>query len=298
MQMTYVVPKIAFPARLTAFGGFAALGLAAQILLPGGGGFILGLLLMVPGLVLISAKNYRNKPMDIGLEDWQPASAAEFNRVRANLSLTRQSRFSIFYKGGLGVAAIIVLGVISFFLFGSERRFAATLCIDALVLLIPLLFTGNVSLWTPKELARKMSAFEAIVTSEPTEGGPIIITPYLRLDKDKEGRQIPEDIRLMVEPRRKPADFLGVQLQVAINNGEHGPVPYMYAVFLCRGKGGTYQAFAAARFGDYVREPGGDKEYGFVVVRQRTERGGFHTTPVDCRELYAMVKEKLLALNA
>ncbi|MBE3134739.1 MAG: hypothetical protein IMZ55_14820, partial [Acidobacteria bacterium] len=126
MQMTYVVPKIAFPARLAAFGGFAALGLAAQILLPGGGGFILGLLLIVPGLVLISAKNYRNKPLDIGLEDWQPASAAEFNRVRANLSLTRQSRFSIFYKGGLGVAAIIVLGVISFFLFASDRGFAAT----------------------------------------------------------------------------------------------------------------------------------------------------------------------------
>ena len=41
MQMTYVVPKIAFPARLAAFGGFAALGFAAQILLPGGGGFIL-----------------------------------------------------------------------------------------------------------------------------------------------------------------------------------------------------------------------------------------------------------------
>jgi hypothetical protein len=72
----------------------------------------------------------------------------------------------------------------------------------------------------------------------------------------------------------------------------------MYAVFLCRGKGETYQAFAAARFGDYVREPGGDKEYGYVVVRQRTERGGYHTTPDDCRRLYATVKEKLLALNA
>jgi len=297
MQMTYVVPRIPFPARLAALAGFAALGMAVQILLPGGGGFILGLLLMVPGLVLASAKNYRNKPMDIGLEDWQPASAAEFNRVRANLSLTKESRFSIFYKGGLGVAAIVVLGVVSFFLLGSGRSFAATLCIDVLVLLIPLLFTGNVSLWTPKELARKMGAFEAIVTSEPTEGGPIIITPDLRLDKDKEGRQIPEDIRLMVEPRRKPADFLGVQVQVAINNGEHGAVPYMYAVFLCRGKGETYQALAAARFGDYVREPGGDKEYGFVVVRQRTESGGYHTTPDDCRELYAMVKEKLLALN-
>jgi hypothetical protein len=295
--MTYVVPKILFPARLAALAGFAALGMAVQILLPGGGGFILGLLLMVPGLVLASAKNYRNKPMDIGLEDWQPASAAEFNRIRANLSLTKKSRFSIFYKGGLGVLAIVVLGVVSFFLFASDRGFAATLAVDALVLLIPLLFTGNVSLWTPQELARKMSAFEAIVASEPAEGGDIILTPYLRLDKDKEGRRIPEDVRLMVEPRRKPADFLGVQLQVAINKGPNGPVPYMYCVFLCRGKGESFQHFSGQSFGEYVREPGGDKEYGYVVVRQRTERGGYHTTPDDCRELYAMIKGKLQGLK-
>jgi len=293
MQMTYVVPRIPFPARLAALAGFAALGMAVQILLPGGGGFILGLLLMVPGLVLASAKNYRNKPMDIGLEDWQPASAAEFNRIRSNLSMTKKSRFSIFYKGGLGVLAVIVLGVVSFFLFAGDRGFAATLSMDALVLLIPLLFTGNVSLWTPQELARKVSAFEAIIASEPTEGGDIILTPYLRLDKDKEGRQIPEDIRLMVEPRRKPADFMGVQLQVAINKGPNGPVPYMYSVFLCKGKGATYQAFAAARFGEYVREPGGDKEYGYVVVRQKTSGGGYHTTDADVRRLYDMVKEKV-----
>ena len=44
----------------------------------------------------------------------------------------------------------------------------------------------------------------------------------------------------MVEPRRKPADFLGAQFQVAVNNGPNGAVPYLYAVFLCRGKGPTY----------------------------------------------------------
>jgi hypothetical protein len=296
MQMSYVIPKVPFTMRLVALAGFAALGMAAQILVPGGGGFILGLLLMVPGILLASAKNYRNKPMDIGQEDWQPASAAEFNRIRANLSMTKKSRYSVFYKGGIGIAALVVLGVAAFFLFSADRRFAAVLCVDGFVLLIPVLFTGNVSLWTPQELAGKMRVFEAIVSSEPLEGGDIILTPYLRLDKDKQGRQIPEDIRLMAEPRRKPADFLGVQLQVAINKGPNGAVPYMYAVFLCKGKGDSYQRFAAERYGEFVREPGGDKEYGYVVVRQRTERGGYHTTPDDCRELYALVKEKLRAL--
>jgi hypothetical protein len=170
-------------------------------------------------------------------------------------------------------------------------------CADALVLLIPFLFTGNVSLWTPQELAFRMRAFEPILSTEQAEGGDIIITPYLRLDKDKEGHQVPEDIRLMVEPRRKPADFLGVQMQVAVNKGPNGNVPYMYSVFLCKGKGDTYRALSAAHFGDYECEPGGDKDYGYVVVRQKTSGTGYATTDSDVRRLYDMVKEKLLAMK-
>jgi len=47
------------------------------------------------------------------------------------------------------------------------------------------------------------------------------------------------------------------------------------------------------RFGDYVKEPGGDKEYGYVVVRQKTSGTGYHTTDADVRRLYEMVTEKL-----
>ena len=51
--------------------------------------------------------------------------------------------------------------------------------------------------------------------------------------------------------------------------------------------------FSSARFGDYVKEPGGDKEYGYVVVRQKTAGTGYHTTDADVRRLFAMVKDKL-----
>ena len=142
-----------------------------------------------------------------------------------------------------------------------------------------------------------MACLGPILSAEQAEGGDIIVTPYLRLDKDKEDHQIPEDIRLMVEPRRKPADFLGVQFQVAVNKGPNGAVPYLYSVFLCKGKGETYQALSRERFGEYEREPGGDKEYGYVVVRQETSGTGYHTTDADVRRLFDMVKEKLLAMR-
>jgi hypothetical protein len=297
MEMKFVIPKVAFPARLAAFGGLAAVGLALQVLIPDGYGFFPGIIVMVPGLLFVAAKNFRNRPMDIGKEDWQPVSVREFDRIKSNLQLTKEKRYAVIYRTGFGVFIFIVLAVFSFILWSGDLPLGALVAFDGLVLLIPFLFTGNVSLWTPTELAFRMRVFDPILSTEQAEGGDIVITPYLRLDKTKEGQQIPEDIRLMVEPRRKPADFLGVQLQVAVNKGPNGNVPYLYSVFLCRGKGDTYQALSALRFDDYVREPGGDKEYGYIVVRQKTSGTGYHTTEADVRRLFAMVKEKLQALK-
>ncbi|HET6452272.1 MAG TPA: hypothetical protein VFI08_13220 [Spirochaetia bacterium] len=298
MEMAFVMgKKLAFPVRLVLFGLAAAAGLALQALIPGGYGFLPGIVVMVPGLLFMLMKSYRNKPMDVGQENWQPASVREFDKIRSNLQQTRHKRYSVIYRPGFGWFIAVVLAVLAIIVGSSGRRLGAYLFADALVLLVPFLLTGNVQLWTPQELAFRMLVFEPILASETAEGGDIVITPYLKLDKDKEGHQVPEDIRLMVEPRRKPADFLGVQLQVAVNNGPNGKVPYLYSVFLCKGKGATYQQVSRMDFGDYVQEPGGDKEYGYVVVRQPTSGGGYHTTDADVQRLYALVKEKLLAMR-
>lgn len=297
MEIAFVIARrLGFPVRLVIFGLSGAAGLAAQVFIPGGYGFLPGVLLMVPGMLLMLMKSYRNKPMDLGQEDWQPASVREFDKIKSNLQQTRQKRYAVIYRPGFGWFIAVALFVLAVIIGGSGRRLGAFVCADALVLLVPFLLTGTVSLWTPQELAFRMRVFEPILASEQAEGGDIVITPYLKLDKDKEGHQIPEDIRLMVEPRRKPKDFLGVQLQVAVNKGPNGNVPYMYAVFLCRGKGETYHAVSSMRFDGYVREPGGDKEYGYVVVRQETSGTGYHTTDADVRRLYEMVKDKLLVM--
>jgi hypothetical protein len=296
MEMKYVIPKIAFPLRLFIFAGCAVLGLALQIVIPNGYGFLPGIVCMAPGLALQWARNFKNKPMDIGKEDWQPASVREFDRIKSNIQQTKQKTFSVIYRPGFGWFIAIVLLVFAFIFSSADSRLPAFVCADALVLLLPFLFSGNVSLWTPQELAFRMRVFEPILSSEQPEGGDVIITPYLKLDKDAEGHQIPEDIRLMVEPRRKPADFLGVQMQVAVNKGPNGNVPYMYSVFLCKGKGQTYEQLSHENFEDYISEPGGDKEYGYVVVRQRTSGTGYNTTNDDVRRLYMMVKGKLLAM--
>jgi len=296
MKVEYALWKLTFPQRIAVFAGSAALGIAAQFLIPNWFGSFLGLALMTPAVAAMIAKNYMNKPVDLGFEDWKPASLNEMGRIRANLQQTRKARFPALYKKGFGIFCSIVLLVLWFICMSAENRLLSHLFFDAFFLLTPLFFSGNVTLWTPAELQMKLSCFEAVL-QDYKEGGDLIVTPYLRLDKDKEGRQIPEDIRFMVEPRRKPEDFLGVQFQVAINNGANGKVPYMYSVFLCKGKGNAFSKAAAMTFQGMEKEPGGDKEYGWVVVRQRTSGGGYHTTDADCRRLFSLVKESLAGLK-
>jgi hypothetical protein len=295
MEMNWVIKGLPLPVRLVLFAVLAAACAVVQFfLIPSALGTALGLLVLVPALLLLWSRNLRNKPADLGFEDWQPVTAAEFNRIKSNLAASRRRSYSALHKPAIGIV-LMLLCLAAAVVVGGPLGSVAFL--DAAVLLLPFAFGGNVYLWSPHELALKMGSFDTVI-AESGEGGEVIVTPYLRLDKDKEGRQIPEDVRLMVEPRRKPADFLGVQFQVALNKGPNGTVPYLYAVFLCRGQGPSYATVTSMSFPGWVHETGGDKEYGYVVLRQKTSGTGYHTTEQDCRRLFDLVKEKLGELRA
>ncbi len=293
MNLRYLIPGLPLGLRLALFGLVEAAGIFLQLALPGG--FWPGTALVVGGLFLVFARNYRNRPLDLGFEDWKPVSIAEFNRIRNNLERTRKARVPFAYRRGFAALVIAPLAVLALLFLIAENRTLLLLDFDLFLLLIPFLFSGRVRLWTPRELKMKMLAFQPLVDRITALAPALILTPYLRFDRDKEGRQIPEDIRLMVEPRRKAEDFLGAQLQVAINNGPNGAVPYMYAVFLCRGKGDSWKRFSAPASRAMIREPGGDGEYGYVVLRQKTSGRGYHTTPKDCERLFGLVLEEIQA---
>ena len=150
-------------------------------------------------------------------------------------------------------------------------------------------------MWVPQDFKMVMDAIQA-ARAEPVPPG-VLVTPYLRLDRDDPGLRIPEDARLLVESRRKPEDLVGIQMQAAINTGPNGKVPYLYAVVLTKGRGATWKKASRLRFDGYEVEPGGDDDYGTVVIRQETERGGYQTTPNQCRRLVHIVYNALDALK-
>jgi hypothetical protein len=294
MKNTFVIPGIPFAARVALYALCALAGLFVQYYFYEGDIVNWGTLVLAAGGLFVAARNYRNKPVDLGFEDWTPVSEAEFARVKDNLGKTRTVKVPVIFKTGFGVFILVAIVVGSFVYFMvTEEPVFPTIVFDIAILTVPIFFSGAVKLWTPEQLGMKVQCFETVLNAMKAQGDGVIVTPYLRLDKDKEGRRIPEDIRFMVEPKRKPADFLGVQFQVAINNGPNGAVPYMYSVFLCKGKGDAFRGVEKLGYGGFIKEPGGDNEYGYVVVRQETSSGGYHTTGPDCKKLAELVIARL-----
>ncbi len=274
-------------ARLVLAGALFALGAALQV----GVGVFPGTLVVLAGWIPLGLRKVTNKPKDQGLEKWKPVTAAEVDRLLDTFAQAAKLRRAAGGRSALRILGGVFLMIsvpVSFGISGG----AGLVALDALLFLFPAVFFGKVRVFTPGLIAQKLLGFQAIRTEPVPEG--FVLTPYIRFDEDEEGRDIPEDLRFLLEPRKKTGDLVGVQFQTAINKGPNGPVPYMYAVVLTRGrKGPAYDSFRDFAARGYEVERGGDEEYGTVVIRQSTGGGGYHTKPDQCRRLFRLAVSAL-----
>ena len=297
MQDDFRFLGLGLASRLVLAGGLFAAGVALELAMSAGM-FFPGILLVAAGWLPLMLKKATNKPDDQGLEEWRPVPMAEIDRLDDGLNESRKLRgktrsVSTGLALGLGLPIFIVFMIVTSILVRTDLYFIG---VNAAVLLVPALFFGRVAVFTPSEIAMKMPCFRAILAETLPEG--IAVAPYIRFDKDKSGADVPEDLRLLLELKRAPSDLVGVQLQAAINNGPNGAVPYMYAVVLTKGKGGpSYELARRLKSAAYEVEPGGDDQYGTVVIRQETSGGGYETNPAQCGKLLSLCLKLLGAIG-
>jgi len=288
MDVSFRFFKLALAPRLVFAGALYALAALAQVSLSAAAP---GFLLVIPAWFFLAIKGASNKPRDKGLEEWRAVSNEEITRIADGIRQSKKLRAKVGGPVALGVlflVAMAVAGVASAF---SNPNLSLAF-LDLALFSVPGLFFGRITVHLPVDMDRKLPCFLAIMDAPRPAGW--VLTPYLRFDKDEEDRDVPEDMRFMLEPRRKPADLVGVQFQASINNGEHGPVPYLYAVVLARGRTGpAYGLLRTMQARGYTVEAGGDDAYGTVVVRQDTGGGGYHTTPDDCEALFGLMVKAL-----
>lgn len=282
VPVEYRISGLGTASRLIVFGASSVLGMGIQILMPSL--FWVGTLLLILPQVLLIAKPWTNKPKDKGEEDWQAVGEAELDRIAESFKSSRRIKIPLWYRPLSGLPFTLVLGILWLF---SLRSPFSLFWLDALILLWPTLHFLRIVLWIPRDFEMIVRSLQAARSVVPPKD--LTITPYLRLDRDDTGLRIPEDARLLVESRRKKDDLVGIQIQGAINSGPNGKVPYLYAVVLTHGKGPSWKGFSDYAIPGYVVEAGGDDTYGTVVIRQKTEGGGYHTTEADCERLMRIV---------
>jgi hypothetical protein len=163
-------------------------------------------------------------------------------------------------------------------------------------LFLPLWLNGMRSTWNPSELRKKGEALAvARAALEELGGKDFDLVPLLALREGRRGKY-PVDARLMARPAREDeSGFLGVQVQVAMNNVRGTDFPYLYAVVLGKGafrfpkKPGRQDAHGV----DLVFEAGESEGVRYRVVRQHADQGGgWHTGPDAIRGIVAAALEE------
>ncbi len=172
---------------------------------------------------------------------------------------------------------------------------AARVGIAAVFLFLPLWMNGMRTTWNPSELRKKGEALAlARAAAAKAIGADFDVVPTLALREGRTGKY-PVDARLMLRPAREDVSgFLGVQIQVALNNVQGTDYPYLYAVVL--GKGEFVLPSVPSRRTvndvDTVFEKGQGEGVRYLVVRQHADRsGGWHTEDPQIRGLVATALE-------
>ncbi len=165
-------------------------------------------------------------------------------------------------------------------------------------LVVPLWFNGIRTTWNPSELRKKGEALAvARAVAETQAAGELDPVPLLALREGRRGRY-PVDARLMLRPAADDGSgFLGVQVQVALNNVQGTDYPYLYCVVLGKPGFRLPPSGHPAAWPGWTLRPVYERGEGdgavYLVIRQHADRsGGWHTAPEQIRELVGRALEE------
>lgn len=188
-------------------------------------------------------------------------------------------------RGVLTLLAIAALGAILCLglgaLFGDDLFYRVA--ISAAVLFVPLWLNGMRTTWNPSELRLKGDALSvATVTAMRHGGEDFEQVPMLALREGARGKY-PVDARLMLRPAGEDdSGFIGIQIQVALNNVQGTDYPYLYCVVLGRegfrlpASRPTHRPRGVGFRVVFERDSGEGAEF-YVIRRHADQAGGWHT---------------------
>ncbi len=251
--------------------------------------FYAGLPLLLLATLLGAVKGYKVNPVPTGKEEWQQVDAAAFAKIKAKADALKKWDADLFDiscgRGGcLFVAVAFGLLLLSINMaaeFADEWFFIVAA--DAVILLLPQWFIGTRTYLTNDQLVIiTQLLLRCIEWVKPFPG--LTAQPLLALKKVRDGEgTLPVNARLMLRVADAPAWFLGVQVQVNINDVQGTSYPYLYCVLVAKQEGkmvaraGNVKG-ALKPFTGITVETQSEDGVDVIIIRQATTRtSGYHT---------------------
>lgn len=279
-----LLPGVPYHIRLWVVLGFWISGLAVQTagwLLPGGA-------LILLGTIMALTRGYSNEPARIYRKGrrWENVTLTEFRKI---VSLDDESKrwdqsawIDISNAWGFLMALLLIVAVgLAALSLARTHLYLAKLCVvDGVALFVPFWVTGIRRLYTRSEMMICVRALQNILDRlERPDFAGLLPAPMLELAKTENG-DLPCDVKLMVRFDDAPDDFMGIQVQVSLNDVQGTKYPYLYCVILAKpGFGlGQWSKPPTLQTTKITTERKTTREVEILVVRQTTtKKSGYHT---------------------
>lgn len=289
--------------RLVLAFGLVMVGLALQSILYGLGlpGLVPGLALVFAGVVLLLPKGYENRPAT-GRPSaaWRSARREEVARIiEVNRKQQAWDRDAVDITSGIGLVTLIGVVAVLWATVGTIAGISETAAVfvaaNAAAMLLPFWLTGVRSILKNDKLVVKtetlMKMEDAFKAARPQEGEEFQYQMQTADTRSGEGA-VPRDLKALVAFHKGSPDFLGLQMQIAINSVQGKDYPYFYCVLVAKTAFGGLRAPRSLP-DNVVAEPKREDDVDVLVIRQRTTKNsGYHTKTADAVRIFN------LALNA
>jgi hypothetical protein len=246
------------------------------------------------GSLLSLVQGYDNKlrsaPRD---KKWVRVTRQQFDRV-IELSEKTKSWDQTFIDITCvrGFLALLVIAGVSFYIYyvltemGMEL-YAQVWVVDATILVLPHWVVGVRSILKNAPLVVKIQNLLGIADLFPQVSKEGEELQYmLEIGETKEG-PTPDDAKMVLSFHNASPEFLGLQLQLAINNVQGSDYPYFYCVLVARHAFGLLQKCEESRSATMTVEGEREGDVDVVVMRQTTTKtSGYHTAPSAVRDIF------------
>jgi len=292
----------------------------------------LGWLFVFTVVLVGGVRGKSNRPILKSDSDWKNVTIAEMEEAQELLEKTRKwmretGAYSLGTPMGcatflLTAASIIVVTIILYLAIDANSELtsplapimkggsiAAVFALDSFTLLLPLWIFGRVRTWYPPNIDIRIKQLKYIY--ESAHNDPLIdFQPSLQVAKT-EGGAVPLDCRLMAKIRDSDPNFLGVQVQVSLNEVQGRTYPYTYCVLIAKPEfdlqnkaralkepvpGGFLAGLFAdenakketrfPRYREMVMEVKAQNDVEIAVIRQPTSGTGYRTSEEEALKVF------------